>query len=137
MTQLEQPTVLFVGNDPALEYLLNRYAQRSGCQIQTDRGHSQAADADHVAVDMAAQVPLDMAALRPLSVWFSSLDVLEASQALRAAAASLDIPLVVCAAVADHARALELGADYSFLHPVTYDYFVSTLGAAHVPMGDE
>ena len=45
------------------------------------------------ALELAASGP------RPLSVWFSSLEVLEAVPALRAAAASLDIPLVVCASV--------------------------------------
>jgi hypothetical protein len=122
MTQTLQPAVLYVGNDPSLEYLLGRYAQRSGCRIESIRGNS---------LDLEAGAP------RPLSVWFSSLEVLESSQALRAAAAGLDIPLVVCAAVSDDARALDLGADFIFLHPVTYDFFLSTLGQANLPMGDE
>ena|SRR5258708_15249624 len=112
--------VIYVGNDPSLGYLLNRYAQRSGCRIESVRGNS---------------LDLNSGAPRPLCVWFSSLEMLEASQALRAAAAGLDIPLVVCASVVDDARALELGADFIFLHPVTYDFFVSTLGQAHLPLG--
>ena len=116
------PAIYYVGNDASLEYLLSRYAQRSGCRIESIR--SQALD-------------LDPGAPRPLSVWFSSLEVLAASQALRAAAASLDIPLVVCAAVSDDARALELGADFIFLHPVTYDFFLSTLGQIRLSAGDE
>ncbi|MEP7359687.1 MAG: hypothetical protein ABI847_20715, partial [Anaerolineales bacterium] len=111
----EQPSILYVGSDPALEYLLNRYAQRSGCQVRSVGGGSP---------------DIDLAGLRPLSVWFSSLDVLAASTWLRLAAANLDIPLVVCAAVAGDARGHDLGADYIFLHPVTYDSFVSTLGTS-------
>ena len=121
MTPTTTPAVIYVGNDPSLEYLLGRYAQRSGCRIESVRGN---------AFDLNAGVP------RPVSVWFSSLEVLEAWPALRAAAADLDIPLVVCASVVDDARALELGADFIFLHPVTYDFFVSTLGQAHLPPGD-
>ena len=122
MTQTTPPAVIYVGNDPSLEYLLSRYAQRSGCRMESLRGNS---------LDLTAEAP------RPVSVWFSSLEVLEASQALRAAAAGLDIPLVVCASVIDETRALELGADYIFPHPVTYDFFLSTLSQADLPLGDE
>ena len=122
MTHTTTPAVLYVGNDPSLGYLLSRYAQRSGCRFESLRGS---------ALDLEAGAP------RPLCVWFSSLEVLEASQALRAAAAGLGIPLVVCASVVDDDRALELGADFIFLHPVTYDFFVSTLGPAHLPLRDE
>ncbi len=121
MTVSPLPTIWYVGNDASLEYLLGRYAQLSGCRIETRRGP---------ALDLDSSVP------RPVSVWFSSLEVLEGSQALRAAAAGLDIPLVVCAAVSDDTRALELGADFIFLHPVTYDLFVSTLGHANLSVGD-
>src|SRR4030095_5393683 len=118
MTQTEQPSILYVGSDPTLEYLLNRYAQRSGCQIRC----------------VGSGAPdIDLAGLRPLSVWFSSLDVMAASPGLRGAAASLDIPLVVCAALDGDARAHELCADYIFLHPVNYDSFVGALGTVPVP----
>ena len=121
MPTSKQPSILYVGNEPSLEYLLGRYAQRSGCQM----------------VSVPAPSPaVDLAGLRPLSVWFSSVETLAASPDLRAAAASLDIVLVVCAAVADDARAVDLGVDYIFLHPVTYDYFVSTLDSAQAPPGE-
>ena len=121
MTQTTPPAVIYVGNDPSLEYLLGRYAQRSGCRIESLRG---------AALEPAAGAP------RPVAMWFSSLEMLEASPDLRAAAAGLDVPLVVCASAIDEARALELGADYVFPHPVTYDFFVSTLGQARLPRGD-
>ena len=116
MTLPALPTILYVGNDASLEYLLGRYAQRSGCRIESTP---------------ANLLETDVGALRPLSVWFSSLQVLETARAVRSAAASLDIPLVVCLSVADDARALELGADYVFLHPITYDCFISTLRGAY------
>ena len=118
MNPSEPPSILYVGSDPSLEYLLNRYAQRSGCRIQRVGGGA---------------LDIDLTRPRPLSVWFSSLEVLADSPWLRAAAASLDIPLVVCAAVAGDARGHDLGADYIFLHPVTYDSFVSTLGTSPAP----
>lgn len=118
MTQPALPSVLFVGNDPSLEYLLTRYADRSGCQLQSVRENSN---------------DVDVHTLQPRSVWFASLETLEASQTLTAAATNADVPVVVCASVADETRALELGADYFFLHPITYDHFVSTLAEARAP----
>ena len=112
MTQPDQPSILLVGQDPALEYLLKRYARQSGYELQS-----------------LSEVPpeLDLRTLRPLVLWFSSLEVLEALQPLRATLANEAIPIVVCSSVADEARAIESGADYFFLHPITYDCFLSTL----------
>ncbi len=118
MTQPVLPSILFVGNDPSLEYLLTRYADRSGCQLQSVRENSAG---------------VDVHSLHPRSVWFSSLETLEASQTLITAATNDDVPVVVCSSVADETRALELGADYFFLHPVTYDHFVSTLAETRAP----
>ena len=112
MTQPGQSLILLIGNDSALEYLLRRYARESGCEIQTMRETGP---------------ELDWRALRPVAVWFSSLDVLAGLQPLRAAIANETIPVVVCSTVADDARAMELGADYFFLHPLTYDYFLMAL----------
>lgn len=112
MTQPGQSLILLVGADPALEYLLKRYARESTYDFNTLR-------------DLGAAP--DWKALRPQAVWFSSLEVLAAEQALRAAIANETIPVVVCSAVPDDARATELGADYFFVHPLTYDSFLSTL----------
>lgn len=104
--------ILLVGDDPSLEYLLKRYAARSGHPIRVLR-------------DPPSENGLT--ALLPLSVWFSSWDVLEASQALQVSLAELGIPTVVCSSIADDSRAIDLGADYVFLHPITYDCFLSAL----------
>jgi DNA-binding response OmpR family regulator len=114
MTLPGQSLILLVGHDSALEYLLRRYARESGCEIRAMREN---------------EPELDWRALRPVAVWFSSLDVLAGLQPLRAAIANETIPVVACSAVADDVRALELGADYFFLHPLTYDGFLTTLAA--------
>jgi hypothetical protein len=121
MTPPEQPPLLLVGQEPSLEYLLKRYARQSGCELRSLREVSP---------------ETDVRAIRPLAVWFSSLEVLGAFQLLRAAIASEDIPIVVCSSVADEARANELGADYFFLHPVTYDCFLSTLAGTDLSQAE-
>ena len=112
MTQPKQPSILFIGKDPSLEYLLKRYARQSGHDIQSVQ-------------DVSPEV--DLPDQHPVAVWFSSLEALETWQWLRAAIARQDIPIVVCSSVADEVRAGELGADYFFLHPLTYDSFLTTL----------
>ena len=112
MTQPERPLILLIGQDSTLEYLLNRYALESGHEVRSVRELSE---------------QIDVHALRPVTVWFSSLDVLEAFAAVRVAVTSIDIPIVVCSSVVDDSRASELGADYVFLHPITYDCFLSVL----------
>jgi CheY-like chemotaxis protein len=114
----DQPYILFVGNDPSLEYLLERYAQRSGCGVRCVR-------------DMTPDLDMHDAGLK--SVWFSSLDMLESFQPLRPSFLNLDIPIVVCSSIADDARAVELGADYMFLHPITFDSFQSALEGGNKP----
>jgi len=118
VTQPVERSILFLGNDPALEYLLKRYARQSRYEIRSLREFSP---------------EIDVRVLHPQSVWFSSLEVLEASQRLRSAIANADIPIVVCSSVADDARAVALGADYFFLQPVTYDCFLSTLAGTNRP----
>ena len=41
-----------------------------------------------------------------------------------------EIPVVVCASIAEEARARELGADHCLLHPFTYDGFLAALTGA-------
>lgn len=123
MNQPGPSLILLVGSDSALEYLLKRYAQESACELRNLR-------------ELGPEP--DWPSLRPAAVWFCSLDVLAAEQPLRAAIANATIPVVVCSAMADGARALELGADYFFVHPLTYDSFLSTLaGNGPTPAEEE
>ena len=108
-----KPSILLIGNDPSLEYLLERYAHRSGYCLQSIRSISP---------------DVDIFQTQPQSIWFSSLDVLEAFQSQKSMILSCNVPIVVCSSIADDARAMDLGADYLLLHPLTYDCFISTLG---------
>ncbi len=108
----DKPSLLLIGDDPSLEYLLERYAYRGGYHLQS----------------IHAIVPdVDLGQMKPKSIWFSSLDVLEAHQPQRDTILACDVPIVVCSSIADDARAMDLGADYLLLHPLTYDCFLRTL----------
>jgi len=109
---IDKPSILLIGNDPPLEYLLKRYANRGGYQLQSI--HAIAPD-------------VDICQMQPHSIWFSSLDVLEAFQPQRNTFLACNVPIVVCSSISDNARAMDLGADYLLLHPLTYDCFLSTL----------
>ena len=107
-----KPFILLIGNDPPLEYLLERYADRSGYRLKNV--HSLVSNPDILKT-------------QPISIWFSSLDMLEASQSQKDMILSCNVPIVVCSSIADDARAMDLGADYLLLHPLTYDHFLNTL----------
>jgi ActR/RegA family two-component response regulator len=105
-------TLLLVGNDTRLGYLLERYSERSGYQISLLR-----------------TVPATPAPIAPVpsAVIFLTMEQLETSQAWVAQLTAQDIAILACASPADAARARELGADDCLLHPVTYDDFESLL----------
>jgi hypothetical protein len=101
-----------------LSYLLNRYAEQSGCQML------QRATAPGV---------VEMRQLKPAAIIFSSLEHLHAAQALVEDLAVHEILVLVCVSVADEVRARELGADACLFHPLTYDNFCATLSAVNLP----
>jgi hypothetical protein len=108
----DRPCILLIGNDPPLEYLLERYAFQGGYRLQSI--HSVGPDTD-------------VSRMRPQSIWFSSLEALEASQPHRNVLLACNVPIVVCSSIADNVRAMDLGADYLLVHPLTYDNFINTL----------
>lgn len=107
-----QPKILVIGDDPRLAYLLKRYAEQNGYQIIQ---HSQASPAEA------------WRQLKPAAIIFSSVEQLQTAQVLVEDFSAQEIPVLVCAAIADEPRAQELGADAFLLHPLTYDNFRSTL----------
>jgi hypothetical protein len=117
VTHPGQPTILFLGGDAALVYLIERYARRSGCRVRVER---------------TPPASSDISALQPAVVWFSSLESLAAFQPRETGLVGDDIPLVVCSSTADEARARELGADYCAVHPLTYPDFLTALSAVGV-----
>ena len=108
------PTILLLGNDASLVYLIGRYAERGGFSVQT------------LQMPPTAQ---EICAMQPAAVLFPSPENLEASQTLIAELENCDIPLLVCSSAADELRAHEMGADYCLVHPVTYENFIATLTA--------
>lgn len=111
----EQRTILVIGNDAALGYLLGRFAERSGYKL-----------AIHLDNSSIEQVT----AVNPAVIVFPSTEILETSQTLVGELASLDFPILVCSSVADEAKARALGADYCLLHPLGYDDFQTALTSA-------
>jgi len=112
MNPLTHSKILVIGNDPALTYLIVRYAQRGGYDITS-----------------AAKMPppVEARALHPTAIIFQSVAELEAAHPIMADLANDDLSILVCSSVADEARARELGADHCLLHPLTYDCMLAAL----------
>jgi CheY-like chemotaxis protein len=110
-----QPIILAIGNDPALTYLIGRFAEKSGCKVK--------------AVE-TSPLAEEVCALQPTMVLFLSVEILETMEALVGDLANFDIPLLACSSIADQARAHDLGVDDCLLHPLTYDNFLTALTAA-------
>jgi DNA-binding response OmpR family regulator len=108
MNSKAQSTILLVGDDPSLNYLLGRFAERSGYQLT--HGLEGLSIAEISAVD-------------PAVIIFLSAELLGKTPSLFGELASLDAPIIVCSSVAEESRAREWGADYCLLHPLTYDEF--------------
>ena len=112
MTPSTQPTILMIGNNTTLTYLISRYAERSGYNVY--------------AVETAPSAA-EVCDLQPAAVLFPSVENLEAAQALVADLSNYDVPLLVCSSAADEDWARELGADNCLLHPLMYENFLTAL----------
>lgn len=118
MVEPSQSKILVIGNDPALSYLIGRYANQSGYDVATTQRMPSAAET---------------CALQPAAILFQSVEGLETSQTLLRDLAACDVPVLVCSSVTDEARARELGADRCLLHPLTYDNMLAALTTAQRP----
>jgi len=107
-------TIVVIGNDPMLGYLLKRYAEQSGCRMVT-----------------LESIPVvdEIAALDPSVLIFASIEHLQNGQELVGSHSLVEIPVMVCASVTDEAVARELGVDTCLLHPLTYDRFQEALSS--------
>ena len=112
MSLQTQPTLLLIGKDATLVYLLARFAEHSGYQwkVSVDRISSR-----------------EIAAIKPAVIIFLSTELLARAQSLVTELSNLDAPILVCSSVIEEARARELGADYCLLHPLTYSGFQNAL----------
>lgn len=113
-------TILLVGNDAALNYLLGRFIEQSEYALAV------------IPVITSAQ---ELTEINPKAIIFLSTQHLEAAQILMAELPSIESPIIVCSAIADEARAKELGADHCLLHPITYDSFQRALEVGGAPKG--
>ena len=118
MNSKTRQTILLVGNDAALNYLLGRFIEQNECALAV------------VPVITSAQ---EVTEINPKAIIFLSTEHLEVAQTLMMELTSIKMPIIVCSAVADEARARELGADHCLLHPITYDSFQNALEVAGAP----
>jgi DNA-binding response OmpR family regulator len=121
MPENTQPTILLIGNDSTLSYLLGRFAEQSGYLL---------------AVISESLSALEIESIDPAVIIFMSTELLAAQQALLVELASHEAPILVCSSVIEEARARELGADYCLLHPLTYADFHTTLSNASASKHD-
>src|SRR5687767_10072274 len=103
MNSKAQFTILLVGDDTSLSYLLGRFAERSGYQLTHNLENLSVAG---------------IFAVNPAVIIFLSTELLETTQPLVRELANLDTPILVCSSVVEESRARELGADYCLLHPL-------------------
>ena len=109
------PTILLIGNDTTLSYLLGRFAERNGNQLATS--------SENLSIN---QIEL----ANPAVIIFTSTELLATNRALVEELSSLDILIMVCSSVAEEGSARELGADHCLLHPLTYNDFQTAMALA-------
>jgi hypothetical protein len=114
LTPTTPGTLLLIGTDTRLAYLIERYLESSGLPLTVT----------------ALPPPGEVCGQPPAAALFLSVENLEASPALIADLQNCDVPLLVFSSVADKARARDLGADYCLEHPLTYQQFLSALDTA-------
>ena len=112
MNSRATPTILMVGHDETLRYLLGRFAERSGYEWTVSR--------EEPSFD-------EIAATNPAVIIFMSPEILETTQPLLRQLSNLETPILVCSSITEEVRARDLGADHCLRHPLTYDEFYTVL----------
>lgn len=112
MNPNSQRTIMVVGHDTSLHYLLGRFAEHGGYQLKTTL--------ENLTVD-------EVTSANPAAIIFLSPELLEMTQSLLRDITNLETPILVCSTAADEVKARELGADHCLLHPLTFDDFQSAL----------
>ena len=121
MNSKTRRTILLVGDDATLRYLLSRFVEESKCVLAV--------------VSVIPSVE-EITELNPKAIIFLSTENLEVAQTLMMELTGIEAPIIVCSAVADEARAREMGADRCLFHPITYDSFQNALEVASAPKRD-
>jgi DNA-binding response OmpR family regulator len=118
------PALLLIFDDPHFAYLIERYAQTSGCTCVSI--HDQEAGPAIVATVHPVIIVIEIGPV-PAHGW-QMLARLKADSALAA------IPVAVCVALIDTALTAEKGADFYLGKPVFYDDFRIVLSEAGVSL---
>jgi hypothetical protein len=105
-------TIILVGNDERLVYLLQRFIEQSPCVL-----------IPWLTIPSAEEIKR----IHPSVIIFSTIELLEAAQPLMDHTSAHEIPVMVCTSVAGEAHARELGADACLFHPLTFDHFNTVL----------
>ncbi len=108
LSKSSQKTVLLIGSDDRLTYLLQRYFDLVSCHVEVSPGGS---------------VFMYFEQVIPSLVVFSTIEELINNLENAKRFSVSGIPIMVCTSVADQAQALELGADSCLLHPITIENF--------------
>jgi DNA-binding response OmpR family regulator len=108
----DRPLILTISREPSLNYLISRYAEKSGYRV-----------ANVPALPPAAE----MRSLKPAVIIFASIESLRTAQSLVSELANDDIFILVCSSKEDERRARELGADFCLVHPFTFDHFTAAV----------
>jgi hypothetical protein len=116
MNSKTNQTILLMGKDTDLSYLLGRFAEQSEYQL---------------AVAPEKMSIHEVMVANPMAIIFTSTDLLDNEQALLGELTSLELPIIVCTSVTDEAKARALGADSCLLHPITFDSFQNALALAN------
>lgn len=117
-TPAAKSLLLVIGNDKRMAYLLRRYAEQSGCRMIFQES-----------------VPANIDHLQPSVIIFSSTEILKSARSLVETLSKKEIPILVCASIADEVDARELGADACLFHPLKYENFISIL-TVYLPKAD-
>jgi len=104
----KRSSIVVVGDDSALNYLLGRYVELMGYPISFEKSSSSAE-----AIRQS----------KPVAIIFPSVEILAGTQTLVTELTNYDIPIIVCSSVLDQTKTHELGADYCFLHPLVFEHF--------------
>ena len=117
-TPAAQSIVLVIGTDKRMAYLLKRYGEQSGCRMIVQES-----------------VPANIDHLQPSVIIFSSPEIFKSARSKLETLSKKEVPILVCASIAEEVDARELGADACLLHPLKYENFISVL-AVFLPTAD-
>lgn len=112
LTSEIKPKILLVGNDSMLSYLIKRYADQIGLDLEYT----------------TSLLPIaEVVKIRPTHILFTSLLILKKSQFWIGTLLDLELHILVCSGIGEEPAARDFGADTCLIHPITFDDFQKAL----------